>query len=218
MRGRWRRQEPLNLVAAFDRYAKDPSAYKRDADTSDQWKYSELAANWYAVEGGWWFQCGSTAKGIFNPPEECVQTFKSLAGWSAIATRLCGPEHPEPWRVWLDDLRQRAWWRGCGFHVDRVDLCAELEWDAGVNNGKSLNQVRREHTEWERFWKAKNGEMRSRRARDFVYNRTKNGRLRRLSERELRGKSSDDVKSFYHHSKAGKSSTCLTFHLASTKN
>jgi hypothetical protein len=88
----------------------------------------------------------------------------------------------KPWQAWLDLMRESRW----GFEVTGNVACTEREWDAGVEDGRPLIQVRREqHYTTGDEWKK-------------IYVRNEVGKLRRLSARELKGKSSDDLRKYFH--------------------
>jgi hypothetical protein len=147
-----------------------------------QKQYSDLKAHWKAGYAKWLLWWGSTPDGI-HIPQECKDVFNAIA--RKTATELPGSGvagHAEPSCRWLDFMRASKW----GFQVTGNVPCTEWEWDAGVKEGKPLAEVRREQKyttgdEWEK-----------------VYRRTKGGKLRRLSARELEGKSSEDLQKYYH--------------------
>jgi hypothetical protein len=157
-------------------------------------QYPELVANWVSDSCTWWLQYGETLEGILRPAPECVGIFKALARnavWG-LPSRTDymrpdsgprAPEDAEPWQIWLDFMRLRGW----NFHQTGTSTpCTEFEWDAGVKDGKPLMTIRLEQTystddEWKK-----------------VYRRTGTGKLRRLSAKELTGKTSDDLRHYYH--------------------
>ncbi|MGO9239512.1 MAG: hypothetical protein ACLQBJ_01785 [Bryobacteraceae bacterium] len=111
--------------------------------------------------------------GVFNAITRNAVTAVPVSGVNRAA---------EPWQSWLDFMRESRW----GFEVTGNVACTEREWDAGVKDGKPLIQVRKEQRhcfgdEWKK-----------------VYRRTKSGKLRRLSERELKGKTSEELAPYYH--------------------
>jgi hypothetical protein len=152
-------------------------------------EYSDLIAKWDAPGGGWWLHYGDKVE----VPQQCKDLFEAVArsaisGFqdvrSLIAARpgpRVGPE-AEPWCLWLDFMRLRNW----GFRVTGHTPCTEREWDAGVRDGTPLLAIRRQqkHTGSEE-WKK-------------VYRRTATGKLRRLSARDLKGKTSEDLRKYYH--------------------
>jgi hypothetical protein len=146
-------------------------------------EYGKFSAHWDAPSRTWFFWWGSEAAGV-NVPQECEDIFKALARKAATG-RLPLPPTPldgEPWRLWLDFMRLRNW----GFQVTSHTPCTELEWDAGVKDGKPLNTIRRERKytygdEWKN-----------------VYRRTKAGKLRRLSAKEVKQKKSEELSKYYH--------------------
>lgn len=145
-------------------------------------QYFDLKAHWKVKSRKWLLWWGSTPSGS-HIPQECNDVFNAIA--RRAATELpgsCINSDAEPGQLWLDFMRKRGW----GFRVTGHVECTEREWDAGVKDGKSLYQVRREqkYTTGDEWTK--------------VYRRTKSGKLRRLSARELRGKSSNDLQKFYH--------------------
>jgi len=145
-------------------------------------QYSDLRAQWKAAFQRWILWWGTTPSGR-NVPQECKDVFNAI-------TRIVIAEFPssqhtvnmEPWTLWLDYMRIREW----GFKVTGHTPCTELEWVRGAKDGKPLIEVRREQKyttgdEWKK-----------------IYRRTESGKLRRLSARELKGKSSDDLQQYYH--------------------
>jgi len=161
--------------AEFEKYAK---------------QFPTLIADWNAEYRIWTLNiAGLTRETIgglipdpFNAPRECKGLFdaiarKCLAGWPG--RRMA--DDAEPSQLWLDFIRELGW----GFLPTGSPLaCTEREWDAGVKDGKPLAQVRPEqgYTTGDESRK--------------IYGRTKSGKLRRLSARELRGKSSDDLQKY----------------------
>jgi hypothetical protein len=163
--------------AEFEKYAK---------------QFPTLVADWNA-EYRIWNLCmpglkreiiGGSVPDPFNVPRECTGLFDAIA--RKCLTGLPGrriADDAEPSQLWLDLIRELGW----GFLPTGSPVaCTEQEWDAGVKDGKSLAQVRREQG----FSTGDEGKK--------IYRRTKNGKLRRLSARELRGKSSDDLQKYYH--------------------
>jgi hypothetical protein len=143
-------------------------------------QWPELQAIWKGEYASWMLRYGDKPEGI-DIGNQCARVFKAVAGQAAA--RLSGiTRDAEPWELWLDAMRASRW----GFRKTGHTPCTEREWDAGVKDGKPLTAIRREQRyttgdEWKR-----------------VYRRTKNGKLRRLSARELRGKSSNDLQKYYH--------------------
>ena len=154
-------------------------------------QYPTLAADWGATHRIWTLSIpGLTRETIrgsvpdpFNVPRECKALFDAIARKALVGLPGQGaPGDAEPSQLWLDVMREREW----GFqHTGSPIACTEQEWGAGVKDGKPLAQVRREQgyttgDEWKK-----------------LYRRTKNGKLRRLSSRELKGKSSNALEKYY---------------------
>lgn len=144
-------------------------------------QFADLKANWKSVSGRWILWWGSTRDGI-HIPQECKDIFNAIARKAVTELPGRGVSGSEPWRAWLDFMRARGW----SFRVTHNHACTEQEWDAGVKDGKPLAQIRREQKyttgdEWKK-----------------VYKRTKTGKLRRLSAKELEGKSSESLQKYYH--------------------
>lgn len=145
-------------------------------------QFPDLKAFWRVAFGEWILWWGSMPEGQ-HVPQECEDIFKAVtrkavSGLPGYSTA----DGAEPWRAWLDCMRRRGW----GYRTTGNVACTELEWDAGVKDGRPLVQVRREQKyttgdEWKK-----------------VYRRTKHGGLQRLSARELKGKSSEDLQRYYH--------------------
>jgi hypothetical protein len=158
-----------------------------------QQKFRALTAHWYVSNHLWWFQYGESKEGVLRPPQRPLNVFKAIArvivaGCPEIRAEIAANPGPRvaanaaPWEVWLDFMRVRNW----GFTVTGNVACTELEWDLGVKDGKPLLLVRKEHghqpsDEWNK-----------------VYRRTEGGKLTRLTARELRGKTSDQLRKYYH--------------------
>jgi ribosome-binding protein aMBF1 (putative translation factor) len=158
-----------------------------------QKQFRDLKAHWYVSGQNWWLQCGESSEGILNPPQQALDVFKAIArtivaGWSDIRAEIASKPYPrvaanaEPWEIWLDFMRVREW----GFRVTGNTRCNEYEWDAGVKDGKPLNGVRKE-------LKYPTGDEDRN-----LYRRLPDGSLRRLSEKELKGKWSEDLQRYYH--------------------
>jgi hypothetical protein len=154
--------------AEFEKYAKP---------------YARLHADWRAAYRFWLLRWGEE-KDCFDIQQQCKDVFNAIARRAVTALPDAGiAGDAEPWQLWLDFLHERRW----GF-LDKGSpiACTEREWDAGVKDGKPLVKVRHEQRyttldEWKN-----------------VYRRTRGGRLRKLSKRELRGKSSSDLAPYYH--------------------
>lgn len=134
------------------------------------------------VESGVWFLWLQGARNGIVPPEQ-EKIFNAIAR-TALARLVESrtARAAEPWQRWLDFMRRNGW----GFLVTGNVACTELEWDAGVKDGRPLAQVRKEQKysfgdEWKK-----------------VYERTETGQLRRLNARELKGKSSEELQKHYH--------------------
>jgi hypothetical protein len=151
-------------------------------------------ANWDARGCIWWLQYGHGTEGILHPPKQCTDVFDAVArnavvGLPSRKTYIAPDSGPraadvaEPWQLWLDFMRFRAW----GFQeTSSPTPCTEREWDLGVKDGKPLVAVRREQKyttgdEWKE-----------------VFRRASSGDLERLSEEELKGKNSKDLEGYYH--------------------
>ena len=139
-------------------------------------QYSDVKAHWKVKSRNWLLWCGSTVNGS-DIPQECKDIFNAIARRATTELPRSGiTSDTEPWQLWLDFMREHGW----GFRVTGNVACTEREWDAGVKDGKSLYQVRRE----QKYTTGDEGAK--------VYRRTKSGKLRRLSARELQGKSSNE--------------------------
>jgi hypothetical protein len=165
-----------NREAEFEKYAK---------------QYPTLTADWDAADRIWTLSIpGLTRETIgglvpdpFNVPRECKELFDAIARKALVG--LAGQRvaaDTEPCQFWLDLMREREW----HFRVTRIQPCTEWEWDAGVKDGKPLAQVRRE----QRYTTGDEGKK--------IYRRTKTGKLRQLSAKELKGKSSNDLEKHFH--------------------
>jgi hypothetical protein len=144
-------------------------------------QYSDLEAHWKAASRTWILWWGNTPAGI-DVPQECQDVFNAISRRAATELPKLVAGHVDPWLVWLDYMRVRSW----GFRVTGHTPCTEREWEAGVQDGKPLLEIRRAQKyttgdEWKK-----------------VYRRTKSGRLQRLSAGELRGKSSNELQKYYH--------------------
>jgi hypothetical protein len=149
-------------------------------------QYPELRAIWKGEYASWTLFYGDKPAGMDVDPQR-AGVFKAIAGQAAAGLSSITRD-AESWEQWLDAMRARRW----GFQQTGHTPCTEQEWDAGVKNGKPLTVIRREQRyttgdEWKK-----------------VYRRTKNGKLRRLSARELWGKSSNDLKKYFHWLEDGK--------------
>jgi len=184
------------LLAVAERQAGGRGGISRQLALSQFWKdrqaefekyakqYASLEADWKAAYRTWLLRWGSTPD-CFNVPQECKDVLNAVA--RKAATELPGRDvsgDAEPWQLWLDFMRVREW--GGFHHAGSPIACTEREWDAGVKDGRPLVQVRREQgyslgDEWKE-----------------VYLRDKNGKLRRLSAKELKGKSSERLQKYYH--------------------
>jgi hypothetical protein len=146
-------------------------------------QYASLTADWHVEEQRWLLRWGSKTD-CFSVPQQCKDVFNAITRKAVTELPSSGDSGvTEPWRLWLGLMRTREW----GYqHTGSPRACTEQEWDAGVKDGKSLVEVRREQRystgdEWKK-----------------VFRRTECGRLQRLSAAELRGKSSDDLRQYYH--------------------
>ena len=136
-------------------------------------EFHDLSAHWKVAYRTWTLWWGSTPGGI-RIPQECEGVFNAIARKAVTKLPCSGvPSDLEPWRRWLDYMRDRNW----GFHVTGHAPCTLFEWDAGVKDGKSLSKVQSE-----------------RGYKPGIFRRTKTGKLRRLTARELEGKNSEDLK------------------------
>lgn len=145
-------------------------------------RFGSLSARWRAAFGEWVLWWGSTPDGIRIPPE-CQSLLDAIA--LRASTQLPSSAvtgDVKPWWRWLNFMRQH----GSGFRVTGNTPCTEQEWDAGVKDGRPLHQIRREQKystgdEWTK-----------------VYRRLKNGKLRRLTARQLEGESTEGLRQYYH--------------------
>ena len=142
---------------------------------------AKLHAFWKGDSRVWFLWSGAEAKGIV--PEEHKETLNAIARKAVTKIpRSATVESAEPWQRWLDFMRRNEW----AYRVTGNVACTEREWDLGVKDGKPLVRVRSEQgyttgDEWTE-----------------VYRRTKAGKLQRLKESELKGKSSGDLQKYYH--------------------
>jgi hypothetical protein len=148
-------------------------------------QFAKLEADWNATHERWLLRWG-LVQDCFNVPQECKNVFSAIARKAVTDPELHSEGNTvnaEPWQLWLEYMRTRDW----RFHAAGSPIaCTEREWDDMVKGGKSLAQVRREQRyttddEWKK-----------------VYRRTKSGKLRRLSATELKAKSSENLKKYYH--------------------
>jgi hypothetical protein len=179
--------------APRDQSTSSQGAAKKATSQTEFWKdrqaefekyakeFSDLKAHWNSTYRKWTLWWGATPKGI-HIPQECKGVFNAIARKAVTGLPRRGTTGGEPWQLWLDFMRAREW----GYHITGTVACTEQEWDAGVKDGKPLAQVRREQRyttgdEWKK-----------------IYRRTKSGKLRRLSARELKGKSSESLQKYFH--------------------
>jgi len=157
-------------------------------------QFPDLAAVWDVLSCTWFLTYRSAADGWVAPGDECAIMLAAIArnavlGLPDRGTYISpdtGPrvaDDAESWQVWLDFMRFQTW----GFReTSSPTACTEYEWDLGVKDGKALQAIRRERQyttgdEWKE-----------------VYRRTPSGDLQRLSEEELKGKTSKDLEGHYH--------------------
>jgi len=148
---------------------------------------SDVKAHWRGVFGMWSLWQGSAPRGQ-NTHQECESVLGAIARKAVTELPDSGVTgDAEPWRRWLDFMRERSF----GYRVTGHTLCTELEWDAGVKDGKALHAVRREqrYTTGDEWTK--------------VYRRTESGELQPLSEEELNGTRSEELQKYYHRIEDG---------------
>ncbi|MGD1094008.1 MAG: hypothetical protein ABSB35_18745 [Bryobacteraceae bacterium] len=146
-------------------------------------RFAEVWAKWHALSNTWQLWWGRAGAGG-RAPQEAKDMLNAIAQKTIVGLpQRDGKGDGDAWELWLDVMKKsESGFRPLGSGI----ACTEREWDAGVKDGKSLYQVRREQKytfgdEWEK-----------------VYRRTKSGRLRRLSARELEAKTADDLRKYYH--------------------
>lgn len=155
-------------------------------------EWPPIEAHWDAESGRWWFWA----------PGDMSQELQDALAADLRQAAVGLPNaagYKEPACAILDTITQVAEQRGweCVAVTGSVRY-TELEWQAGGKDGQPRAQIRREHPEWEKVSRTRQGGLRRRCAWDAIYALTKSGKVRRLSARELKGKSSDDLRQYFH--------------------
>jgi hypothetical protein len=159
-------------------------------------RFADVWAKWHAPSLTWRLFRGRPPAGE-TAPQTTRDIFNAIAQKAVVGLSQSDAEgEGEPWELWLAFMKKREW--GGYRVVDSPIACSEREWDAGVRDGKSLLQVRREQSYTTGSEKEKGKGLKAIAPKEEIYRRTKGGGLRRLSARELSGKNSDDLRKYFH--------------------